>query len=43
MPGLLEEAIISLEQGQPIYLAAGLGGVAYHIARALCVNEGVAP
>lgn len=40
MPGLLEEAIISLEQGQPIYLAAGLGGVTYDIARALCVNDG---
>ena len=40
MPGLLEEAIISLEQGHPIYLAAGLGGVTYDIARALGVNNG---
>lgn len=40
MPGLIEEAIISLEQGQPIYLAAGLGGITYDIARVLCVNDG---
>lgn len=40
MPGLLEEAIISLEQNQPIYLAAGLGGVTYDIAQALGVNSG---
>lgn len=40
MPGVLEEAIISLEYGQPIYLAAGLGGITYDIARALGVNDG---
>ncbi len=40
IPGLLEETIISLEHEQPIYLAAGLGGVTYDIAQALGVNSG---
>lgn len=40
MPGLLEEAILSLEQEQPIYLAGGLGGITYDIAKALDVNTG---
>lgn len=38
MPGLVEEAIMSLEQGKPIYLAGGLGGVTYDLARALGVT-----
>lgn len=40
MPGLLEEAIVSLERTQPIYLAAGLGGVTYDIAEALDITCG---
>lgn len=40
MPGLLEEAILSVEQQQPIYLAGGLGGITYDIAKALDVNTG---
>lgn len=35
MPGLLEEAIFSLERGHPLYLAGGFGGMTLEIARAL--------
>jgi len=35
MPGLVEEAIIALEAGQPVFLAGGFGGVTLDIIRAL--------
>ncbi|MGW4159956.1 hypothetical protein [Streptomyces sp. NPDC004788] len=35
LPGLVEEALLALEAGLPIYLAAGYGGVTAEIARAL--------
>ncbi|WP_041795105.1 hypothetical protein [Pararhodospirillum photometricum] len=34
-PGLVEEAILSLKAGQPLYLAAGFGGATAEIARTL--------
>ena len=40
MPGLLEEAIMAVEERQPIYLAGGFGGITYDIARALEVDRG---
>jgi hypothetical protein len=40
MPGLLEEAILAVEAGQPIYLAGGLGGITSDIARALDIDRG---
>ncbi len=39
-PGLLEEAIISLEHGQPLYLAGGFGGVTKDIITALGIDDG---
>lgn len=41
LPGLMEEALLTLEHGQPIYLAGGFGGVTLDIARALNVDDGV--
>lgn len=40
MPGVLEEALISFEQGQPVYLAGGFGGVTWDIARQLDIDDG---
>lgn len=40
LPGLVEEAIIALEVGQPIYLAGGFAGVTVDIAQALGVDDG---
>jgi hypothetical protein len=40
MPGLLEEALLTVEQGQPIYLAGGFGGITLDIAIALGVDDG---
>jgi hypothetical protein len=40
LPGLIEEAILALEAGHPIYLAGGFGGAAFDIARALGVDDG---
>ena len=39
-PGLLEEAFISLERGQPLYLAGGFGGVTKDIVTALGIDDG---
>lgn len=39
IPGLMEEALIALEAGQPLYLAAGCGGATVDIARALGVDD----
>jgi hypothetical protein len=35
MPGLMEEALICLEKGWPVYLAGGFGGATLDIVRAL--------
>src|SRR5437762_14359 len=35
MPGLVEEAILSLQHRQPVYVAGGFGGAAAAIARVL--------
>jgi hypothetical protein len=40
IPGLMEEALISLENGHPVFLAGGFGGVTADIARALGVDDG---
>ena len=40
LPGVLEEAIISLKHGQPLYLAGGFGGVTSDIVTALGVDDG---
>jgi len=39
MPGVLEEAIMSVEAGQPIYLVGGFGGATTDVARALGIDE----
>jgi hypothetical protein len=38
MPGVMEEGIISLEAGQPLYLAGGFGGVTADMASALDID-----
>jgi SLOG-like protein len=40
MPGLLEEALFALEEGQPVYLAGGFGGITWDIARELGIDDG---
>lgn len=40
LPGLVEEAIMALEKGQPVYLAGGFGGVTIDMVRALGVDDG---
>jgi hypothetical protein len=35
MPGVLQEALLSLDAGQPLYLAGGLGGMALNLAAAV--------
>lgn len=40
MPGLAEEALISLAAGRPLYLAGGFGGVTLDAAVALGVDDG---
>jgi SLOG cluster2 len=40
IPGLMEEALISLANAHPVYLAGGFGGVTTDIARALGVDDG---
>jgi SLOG cluster2 len=39
MPGVMEEAIMSLRRNQPLYPASGYGGVTLHIVRALRVDD----
>jgi hypothetical protein len=39
MPGVLEEALLAIEAGQPLYLAGGFGGAAATIAAALAGLE----
>ncbi len=40
MPGLVEEAIMAVEKGQPVYLAGGFGGVTLDMVRALGADDG---
>jgi hypothetical protein len=40
IPGVVEELLLTLERGQPTYLAAGFGGVTYDVARLLAVQGG---
>ena len=40
IPGLMEEALISLENGHPVYLSGGFGGVTADIAKALGIDDG---
>lgn len=35
MPGLVEETLLAIQAGHPIFLAAGFGGAAFDVARAL--------
>jgi SLOG cluster2 len=39
MPGVLEEALLSLKQGQPVYVAGGFGGAAAALARTLGMDD----
>lgn len=39
MPGIIEEAINTLEASQPLYVAAGFGGAAALIARTLAIGD----
>ena len=40
MPGLVEEAVMALEKGQPVYLAGGFGGMTLDMVRALGADDG---
>jgi hypothetical protein len=40
LPGLVEEALITLKHGQPLYLVGGFGGVTFDIIRALGIDSG---
>lgn len=40
LPGVLEEALIGLQCGQPLYLAGGFGGVTFDIVKALEIDDG---
>lgn len=40
MPGLLEEALFAVQQGRPLYLVGGFGGITLDIAVALGVDDG---
>jgi len=40
MPGLIEEALTTLEAGGALYVVGGFGGVAVDIARALDIDDG---
>jgi hypothetical protein len=40
MPGLLEEALLAADAGQPLYVAGGFGGAAACLARALGYDDG---
>jgi hypothetical protein len=40
LPGVVEELLLTLERGQPTYLAGGYGGVTHDVARLLGVQGG---
>lgn len=39
LPGLVEEALFTLEAGTPLYLVAGLGGITVDLVRALGIDD----
>lgn len=39
MPGIIEEAIISIQAGKPLYVVAGFGGAAALVAQALKIDD----
>ena len=39
MPGVIEEAIVAIKAGQPIFVAAGFGGAAALVAKALQIDD----
>ena len=39
MPGVIEEAIVAVRSGQPLYVAAGFGGAAALVARTLEIDQ----
>ena len=39
MPGLIEEAIVAVQAGQPLYVAAGFGGAAALVAQTLALDD----
>lgn len=39
IPGVLEEALLSLKRGQPLYVAGGFGGAAAALARTLGLDD----
>jgi hypothetical protein len=39
LPGVMEEALIALKNGRPLYLVGGFGGVTLEILRALGVEK----
>lgn len=39
MPGIIEEAVYAVEAGQPLYVAAGFGGAAALVAKALDIDD----
>lgn len=39
MPGVVEECILSLEAGQPVYVAGGFGGAAAAVAKVLDLDD----
>lgn len=43
IPGVVEELLLTLERGQPTYLAGGFGGVTYDVAKLLGVQGGQWP
>jgi hypothetical protein len=40
MPGVMEEALLAIREGQPIYIAGGFGGIAFDICAALGIDRG---
>ena len=40
IPGILEEALCSIDAGQPLYLAGGFGGVTWDIVKGLGLDDG---
>lgn len=39
MPGIIEEAILTIEKGQPLYVSAGFGGAAALVAQRLGIDD----
>lgn len=39
IPGIIEEALISIQAGQPLYVVAGFGGAAALVAQALKIDD----